>query len=250
MTFLKSLSAGNPQLDLVSGDFLRIVGRPWERPGDREQGYSALAAESWFKRASRGWTLAAPIGTVGREWAFLSGSAQGENGTGQYYLLLRQEGQNWKVDHLVLSSANLSSSWSPSEPKGPSAGGEREEQDRLAGWMLQCWLAALADRKAMSAEDRAVLVAAALSGQLRQDWAAPFDSDQAQGYDFNRGRLQLKIAALTENLEQFYLQPLDPPRHWQIEGKGNKGSSKRWVLTLEQAPMSGRWFIQRLLETP
>jgi hypothetical protein len=248
MAFWKSLSAGTPQLDLLTADFLRIVGRPWEQPTDRERGYSVLAAESWLRRTGRDWTLSSPIGTVGREWAFLSGSALREDTTGQYYLLLRLEGEHWKVDHLVVSSAAIS--WSQSERKGPVASGERNGQDQLAGWTLHCWLAALADRKAMSGENRAVLVAAALSPELRQEWADPFDSDRMHGYDFNRGRLQLKITALIGNLEQFHLQPLDPPRHWQIEGKGGNGPSKRWVLTLEQDPRSGRWLIQRLLETP
>ena len=249
MAFWKSLSAGTPQLDLLTADFLRIVGRPWEQPTtDRERGYSVLAAESWLRRTGRDWTLSSPIGTVGREWAFLSGSALREDTTGQYYLLLRLEGEHWKVDHLVVSSAAIS--WSQSERKGPVASGERNGQDQLAGWTLHCWLAALADRKAMSGENRAVLVAAALSPKLRQEWADPFDSDRMHGYDFNRGRLQLKITALIGNLEQFHLQPLDPPRHWQIEGKGGNGPSKRWVLTLEQDPRFGRWLIQRLLETP
>jgi hypothetical protein len=249
IAFLKSLSEGTPRLELLTADLVRIIGRPWELPGDREKGYSALAAESWLKRAGRGRTFAPPIGLVGTEWAMLSGSARQDNDLGHYYLLLRQQGPNWQVDLLVLSSAEVPLSWPKRDQAVSPPGAERGAQE-LAGAMLQCWLAALADRKAMSPDDRAVLVAAGLSPALRQAWAAPFDSDKAHGYDFNRGQLQLKIAAMTQDLQQFHLHPLDPPRHWQIEGKGDKGTGRRWVLALEPAGPSGKWLIERIQETP
>ncbi len=249
IAFLKSLSEGAPRLELLTPDLVRIIGRPWELPGDREKGYSALAAESWLKRAGRGRTFAPPIGLVGTEWAMLSGSARQDNDPGHYYLLLRQQGPNWQVELLVLSSAEIPLTWPKRDQAVSTPGAERGAQE-LAGAMLQCWLAALADRKAMSPDDRSVLVAAGLSPALRQAWAAPFDSDKAHGYDFNRGQLQLKIAAMTQDLQQFHLHPLDPPRHWQIEGKGDKGTSRRWVLALEPAGPSGKWLIERIQETP
>lgn len=249
IAFLKSLSEGTPRLELLTADLVRIIGRPWELPGDREKGYSSLAAESWLKRAGRGRTFAPPIGLVGTEWAILSGSAQQDSDPGHYYLLLRREGQNWQVDLLVLSSAEVPLTWPKRDQAASTPGADRGEQE-LAGAMLRCWLAALADRKALSPDDRSVLVAAGLSPALRQAWAAPFDSDKAHGYDFNRGQLQLKIAAMIQDLQQFHLHPLDPPRHWQIEGKGDKGAGRRWVLALEPAGPSGKWLIQRIQETP
>lgn len=249
MAFLKSLRDGTPRLELLTADFVRIIGRPWELAGDREQGYSSLAAESWLKRAGRGRTFAPPLGLVGREWAILSGSARQDGDPGHYYLLLRQEEQNWRVDLLVLSSAEIPMVTPKREQAASTPEADRGEQE-LAGAMLQCWLAALTDRKALSPDDRSVLVAAGLSPALRQAWAAPFDSDKAHGYDFNRGQLQLKMTAMIQDLQQFHLHPLDPPRHWQIEGKGDKGAGKRWVLALEPSGPSGKWFIQRVQETP
>lgn len=239
MEFLKDISAGAPRPEHLSEEFVRTIGRPWELPGDREKGYSRLAAESWLKRAGAGRTFTPPLGRTNAQWCLLSGTADGPRGSAHYYLRLHTaEGKQWRVDFFVLSSAQIQ-------------GQLPDKQDEWsAGFTLQSWLAAVADREALVPEDRALLIAAVLAPDLRKAWAAPFDSDLAQGYDFNRGQLLLKADAFAREQRQFHLRPLDPPRHWQVEGMGNKKDSRRWVLTLEPADTAGRWQITRVQETP
>ncbi|MCS7022375.1 MAG: hypothetical protein NZU63_11175 [Gemmataceae bacterium] len=238
MAFLKEVSAGTPRLNQLTPAFVRLIGRPWELPADKDKGYSALAAESWLKRLGSGRTFAPPTGKVGPALALLHGSSTGPDQMAHYYLRLQLHAGQWQVDHFVVSSAAL-------EVDLPE-----EEAALTAGFALQCWLAALADRQVLAPEDRAVLAAALLTPALRQQWAPPFDSDRAHGYDFNRGQLLLRLEPFSSAQRRFHLRPLDPPRHWQIEALLDKATSKRWVLMLEKMDDTPQWLITRLQETP
>jgi hypothetical protein len=238
--FVKQLSAGMARPEQLTDEFLRFIGRPWELPSDKQAGYSLLAAESWLKRVGTGRTYSPPTGRANAQVALLSGTAQGPHGPVRYYLrLLATDTPGWKIDGLVLSTAEIQAELPPTgEPWA-------------AGMALHSWLAALADRRTLAPDDRALLIAAGLAPELRQQWAAPFDSDRAMGYDFNRGQLLLKADALIQS-PPVQLRPLDPPRHWQVEcGPSiNIKQNKRWVLMLEAGNKAGRWHITRLQETP
>ena len=183
--FLSALIHGTAKADALSAAFLKTVGKPLVLPSEKAVGVSADAATTWLKKVGEGvsFGLALKREQAGdmmySRGSFSSprlGAAAGQ--TGSYALRLVKEGGAWKVDWLSLSSVDTFIVPTPPTPEGAAQ-----------TFAVAAFAESIADLNGMPKDERAAVIAAALTPALRTAWAAPFDQDKNQGYDYSPGKL-------------------------------------------------------------
>ena len=175
--FLRDVMHGAATADALSTAFLKAVGKPWAFPGDKEKGYSPNSAASWLKRVGDGqaFGLALKQQQVG-DTVYIRGGLQKPGG---YCLRLVKEGGAWKVDWLSVTSVENGTVATAPTPEGAAQ-----------GFAVAAFVETIADLSGMPRDDRHLVVAAAMTKELRAAWApAVFDQDKAVGYDYGPAKL-------------------------------------------------------------
>ena len=173
--FLGNLGAGKAEASDLTTRMLKAVGKPLTQDDkDKARGYSADKAASWLNRVGQGMTFSPALDRKqAGDRVYVRGSLQGKPGT--YSLRLVKEGGAWKVDLLVLSSAE----WQGT----PNAG---TAEAAFLEFTVTAFIAAVADSNVIAIPaDRAPMIAAAMTPALRSAWGSPYDQLKPQGYDYN-----------------------------------------------------------------
>jgi hypothetical protein len=226
--FLKSVTAGSVTPAALAPGFLRAVGKPISFESDKARGYSGDAAVSWLKRVGGELAFGPPSGTAGGGAAVLSGALQGPDVSGRYLLRLVQDG-GWKVDWFQISSSKVEP---PPAPAGDAAFRE---------FAATAFLDALADKGAVPVTDRHAVVAGLLTPERRKDWAPPFASHAAQGYDYGPPQIDVKLAEIGP-VETYTRSPVGS----DLTVKGElvrAGAKKPFALKLAKGPAAGQWLV-------
>jgi len=194
--FLQAVREGKARADQLSTPFAKAVGLPVVFDSDKPKGYSASSAEDWLKRvgASTGFSPPLTATQVG-DAALFRGVLVGK--PGNYSLRMVKEGGAWKVDWLSASTV---------EVKKPLPGGGPGDAV-LREFAAAAVVEAVCDQDAMPAAQRAAVVAAGLTPALRAEWAPPFGSDTAAGYDYSPSKLGFKVGDLGGKAESVAYTP-------------------------------------------
>jgi hypothetical protein len=234
--FLKAFGESTAKAEQLSGGFIKAVGLPAELPGDKTRGFSAAAAESWMKRIGSGATFGLPAGFAGPDAAVLWGGFQGPGRKGDYFLRMVNEGGAWKVDFFALTSA-------ASQPPGSPAQGPDGEYQRFAARAIG---GLLCDRDAMPKDERAMALAAGLTPPLRARLAEPFGSDKDQGFDYNRGKLNLEAERLGGGAESYSITPQSAATDIRLDVTKTDGAKAAYLLKLVKGPAPGQWLVESI----
>ncbi|QJW97754.1 hypothetical protein [Frigoriglobus tundricola] len=242
-TFLGALIQGNASPDALSGAFLRVVGKPLFFGGDKEKGYSATEAASWLKRTGETVNNFTPshdqhqIGDVVYVRAALT-SRLG-NKSGGYSLRLVKEGPGWKVDWFSLASVD------PDKITFPPAA----TPDAIAqGFAVAAFVGTVtADPNVFPAADRAPLVAAALTGELRKKWAEPFPSDAAEGRDYNPGKINTEAVKIGGGTTAITVTRAGEQLEFKVELTKPTGKQS-YVVKLVKGAGPTEWLVSEVTE--
>jgi hypothetical protein len=191
--FLTDLVQGKAKSEALSAAFVKAVGKPWLFDSDKARGYSADSATSWLKRVGDGVNIGLALkrqqaGEVVYMRGVMSAIRLGKDPTktGSYLLRLVKENGAWKVDWLSFSSADITV-----VPAPPSVEGVAQEFAILA------FVETVADLNGLPQDDRPLLIAAAMTSELRKKWAPPFEQDMREGFiDFNPKKLGVEATKL------------------------------------------------------
>jgi hypothetical protein len=182
--FLRDVGSGMVKADVLSAAFLRSVGKPLILDSDRAKGYSEDAATSWLRRVGEGVSFFPSLkqDQVGDSLVYIRGSFTAQRlgkeaaKGGGYCLRLIKEGGAWKVDWFSLSSVDTGDvvTTAPPTPDGMAQSFAAVAFAELA-----------ADLNGMPKDERLIVLAAAMTPELRAAWAPPFEQDRKAGYDCN-----------------------------------------------------------------
>lgn len=232
--FLKSLLAGDVKADQLTLAFQKAIGLPAEFPGDKAKGYSADAAVSLLRRIGSNRNLSLPflskqVGDV----ALFRGTIVNSDQPGSYALRMIHEGGAWKVDWFSLTSVKIEGAVIN------ASNGETACQEFAAAAAI----GTLLDTSALSPNDRAVILAAGLTPEMRKKWAEPFESDKGQGFDYNPASLAQKASKYSAGAESCSITqiPNTPDFHIEVSRAGNQKSA--YLVKLVKGPGPGQWLV-------
>lgn len=230
--FLTAVGTGAARADHLSAGFVKLVGLPAVFDADKKQGYSASAAEGWLRGVGRGVGFGPPLtATRVGDAAVFRGGLVGKSGG--YALRMVNEGGRWKADWLSLSSVGVKGSAAPAAPDGV-----------LREFAAAAVVEAVCDRDVMPRDERVAVVAAGLTPELRARWAPAFGSDKAQGYDYNRGALGLKVSEIGGGAEAVTLTPAGDDFRVEVARAG--GAKATYLLKLAKGSVPGQWLVAEL----
>jgi hypothetical protein len=251
-SFIKSLNYGTARVDALSTGFLKVIGKPYRFPNDKDRGYSADAAVDWLKAVcdSSSFNEAFKQNQVG-DVVYMRGLisvGHDPNKIGTYSLRLVKEGGAWKVDWLSLSSvpapdernAMLNQILAP-----PTAEGMAQ------AFAVAAFAEAVTDYNAMPREARVALVAGTMTPALRGDksWAEPYDQDKAVGCDYNPSKLGVKATDVGGRTKSFTAVRMGEAPEFKLELVKPEGK-KTYVIKLKApAPGSQEWLVENVIET-
>ncbi len=241
--FLRDLTSGQADATRLSQWFVRVIGKPLVFPEDKKLGYSPNNATSWLKAVGEGLTFGAELNRQqAGDVVYFRGTVSGprfgkEPGrTGGYSLRMVREQGTWKVDWLSISSAEM-----PNRP--PATTPAHAAQD----FAVTSFVEAVCDLHGMTREQRAPLIAAALTPELRTQWAPPFDQDTKDGYDYNPGKIGLEAVKIGGGTSTFTVTRLGDAPEFHVELTKPAGPKKyRIKLTPETDPL--KWLVREISE--
>jgi hypothetical protein len=234
--FLKALGEGAAKADHLSTGFVKMVGLPAELPSDKAKGYSTGAAESWMKRIGANATFGLPSGFAAADVAVLWGGFQEQGRKGDYSLRLINESGTWKVDYFALSSAAHSATAGASE--GPEAEYQRFAARAIGG--LLC------DKSGMPKDERAMALAAGLTPAFRGKLAEPFGSDKDQGFDYNRGKLNVEADKIGSGAESYSTTRQASATDFRLEVTKSGGAKAAYLVKLVKGATPGQWLVESI----
>jgi hypothetical protein len=231
--FLQAVKDGTAKADKLSAAFVKLIGLPAELPSDKAKGYSADAAEGWLKRVGNGVGFGPPLYSKQTgDTAVLRGGLVGK--PGGYSLRMVKEGGAWKADWLSLSSVEV-------KPVAPAANADAIFQEFAAAAVAE----AVCDKDAMPRDERTMVIAAGLTPAYRTKLAPPFDSDKAQGFDYNRGALALEAGKLGDKAESGTLTPQGDAA-FKVEVTRAGGAKSAYLVKLAKGTTPGQWLVENV----
>jgi hypothetical protein len=241
--FLRDLVQGQPKADALSAAFVKVIGKPVQFESDKAKGYSADAAVDWLRRAGDGVAFNPALhrkqaGDVVYVRGSISGARLGKdpNKTGAYSLRLVREGGAWKADWLSLSSVEAAAV--PGAPT-PEAAAQQ--------FAVVAFVETVADLNGMPKEERAPLIAAAVTPALRASWAPPFDQDKAQGYDYSPGKIVLEVTKIGGGTSSFTVARAgDTPEFSAVLTK--PAGKKAYTVKLVRGTGPHEWLVSEVVE--
>ena len=237
--FLKALGEGDAKADSLSAEFVKLIGRPAELPGDRVKGYSRNAAERWMREVGKGIGFGLPLDFKSYSvFVVCKGRLVGK--PGEYYLRLVNTTERpndpgvWKVDWLSLTSA---------EAKGlaTDAIGEIVTEQFAATAVFTT----ICDRDAMTRDDRIAVIAAGMTPALLTKLAEPFGSDKDQGLDYNRGKLALEVGKIGDKAESVSFTPQGEAA-FKAEVTRAGGARSAYLVKLAKGAAPGQWLVDSI----
>ena len=230
---LKDLREGTLGADRLSVAFLKVIGKPGPLvfDDDKKRGYSIDEATKWLKRAGAGLPgLGFPTGYGGGGVAVFTTSLVGQ--PGQILVRLVQDGAAWKVDWVQFAVVNAT------EPRKAESADEP-----FRAFAVQAFVDAITTGpKAMDRADRVPVLAAVLSAKLKKQWAAPFASDTAEGFGYNRGALGTQADTLGTGIEGYSLTPTGADT-FTVEITRSGGMKKTHTVKLVKGAAPGEWLV-------
>ena len=241
--FISAMNQGAAKADALSAAFVKAVGKPLVFPSDKEKGFSADAATSWLRKVGDGVSINLPLfRKQAGDLVYIRGSISGprlgkEAGkTGSYCLRLLKEAGAWKVDWLSLSSVD---EVAPAPLSTPEAAAQ--------GFAVAAFAETVADLNGMPKDERAPVIAAALAPALRAAWAAPFDQDKAQGYDYSPGKLGTEATRIGGGTTAFTATRVGDLPEFKVELTKPAGK-KTYVVKLVKGAGPNEWLIADVTE--
>ncbi len=241
--FLSTLIHGTAKADSLSAAFLKSVGKPLVLPSEKTAGVSADAATNWLRKVGEGVSFGLALkreqagDVVYIRGSFSSprlGATPGQ--TGSYSLRMVKEGGAWKVDWLSLSSVDTSVTTSTPTPEGAAQ-----------GFAVGAFVESVADLNGMPKDERAAVIAAALAPTLRTAWAAPFDQDKAQGYDYNPGKIGTEAVKIGGGTTAFTAARVGDLPEFKVERTKLTGK-KTYVVKLVKGTGPNEWLVSEVTE--
>jgi hypothetical protein len=208
--------------------FLELIGKPARSDSDRTRKYSGHEAANWLGGVGGKMGLTGmPTGYTADGVAVFAGSLQP---SGRYLLRLVREGNDWKLDWFQTAHTAA---------MVPDKVGSADEAFR--GFTTQAFLDALTDKGAMTPDERAPLVAALVSNDLRQAWAGPLPGDKEALLDYNKARMKDRLLSLRGAAEGYSLPATAADGVYRgdlTEG----GAKKPYSIRVAKSP-AGRWEV-------
>lgn len=233
--FLRDVMHGTATADALSPAFLKAVGKPWAFPGDKEKGYSPNAAASWLKRIGDGqaFGLALKQEQVG-DTVYIRGALQKPGG---YCLRLVKDGGAWKVDWLSVTSVDNGTVATTATPEGAAQ-----------AFAVAAFVETIADLSGMPRDDRHLVVAAAMTKELRAAWApAVFDQDKAVGYDYGPAKLATEATRIGGGTTAFTAARVGDQPEFKVELTKPAGK-KTYAVKLVKGTGPNEWLIGEVTE--
>ncbi len=233
--FRRDLIQGTAKIDSLSPAFLKAVGKPWSFPGDDKAGYSTNNAASFLNRVSQGVNFGLEIK---REQAgdvvYLRGALQQPGG---YCLRLVKAGGAWKVDWLSVSSVDASSVTTT-----PTAEGAAQ------AFAVSAFVETLADLSDARKDDRHLLLAAAMTKELRGKWAPlVFDQDRKLGYDYGPAKLATEAVKIGGKTTAYTASRVGDLPEFKVE-LTKPGEKKALTVKLEKGAGPNEWLVSDVIE--
>lgn len=241
--FLRDLISGQADASRLSQWFVRVIGKPLVFPDDKKLGYSPNNATSWLKAVGEGLTFGVELNRQqAGDVVYFRGTVSGprfgkEPGrTGGYSLRMVREQGMWKVDWLSISSAEM-----PNRP--PATTPAHAAQD----FAVTSFVETLCDLHGMTREQRAPLIAAALTPELRTQWAPPFEQDTKDGYDYNPGKIGLEAVKIGGGTSTFTVTRLGDAPEFHAELTKPAGP-KKYLIKLIPGNRPMEWLVREISE--
>ena len=237
--FLSAVGMGTAKGDQLSLSFVKAIGLPVTFPADKAKGYSVDAATQRLKQLGNSTGFGPPLSSKQMgDVAIFNGSLVGK--PGMYSLRMAQDGGMWKVDWLSLTTV---------VPPTPSvfttlAGPTTDAEALLRLFAATAIFEAICDKDAMPALDRTAVIAAGLTPELRKAWADPFDGDKAEGYDYSRTKLAMKVAEIGGNAVSVSYSLQGDAFKAEVTKTG--GAKAAYLVKLAKGTTPGQWLIESI----
>jgi hypothetical protein len=245
--FLRDVVQGTVKADALSAAFLKAVGKPVTLPSEKAKGYSEDGATGWLRRVGEGVNFS-PIhkqDQVGDDVVHFRGSITGPRlgkdagKSGGYCLRLLKEGGAWKADWLSLSSVD----------SGPVAAGAPSAEGTCQAFAVAAFAETVGDLNGMPADDRAAVIAAAMTPALRASLAPPFTQDKDRGCDYNPDILRTEAVKIGGGTSAFTATRVGDQPEYKVEFTKPAGK-KTFVVKLVKGAAPHEWLVGAVTEVP
>ncbi len=244
-TFLLSVGQGMARADMLSGAFLKAIGKPFTLPSEPAKGYSADAATSWLRKVGEGVSFAPSLDQIQfGDVVFILGSFTGQrlgkepNKSGGYCLRLLKESGFWKVDWFSLSSVDAGTLALSTVPTLEGA---------AQAFAVAAFTESVADLSGMPGDERTIALAATMTPALRAAWAPPFDQDKSLGYDYNPGKLNTEAVKVGGGTSAFTATRVGGGSEFKVELTKPAGK-KTYVVKLVKGAAPHEWLVSEVSE--
>jgi hypothetical protein len=243
--FLRDLVQGAASADALSTAFVKAIGKPLALPSEKAKGYSADAATGWLRRVGEGVNFFPTIKQeqLGDSVVLIRGLMTGPrlgkdaNKNGSYCLRLLKEGDAWKVDWLSLSSLDA----------GTVTAGVPTAEGAAQAFAIAAFVETVVDLNGTPRDERAALLAAAMTPALRATLAPPFDQDKASGYDFNPDILRTEAIKIGGGTAAFTAARVGDLPEYKVELTKPAGK-KTYVVKLAKGAGPFDWLVSEVSE--
>jgi hypothetical protein len=162
--------------------------------------------------------------------------AKSASKSGGYSLRLVKEAGAWKVDWLSLSSTDIAGSVTTPTPEGVA-------QEFAAVSFIET----ITDLDGMPKDDRAPLIAAAMTPALRTAWAPPFDQDKNQGYDYSPAKILTETTKIGGGTTAFTSSRVGDLPEFKVELTKPTGK-KAYTVRLIKGAGANEWLVNEVIE--
>jgi hypothetical protein len=246
--FLKELMGSKAGVDSLTPAFVKVIGKPLVFQSDKEKGFSPENAASWLRKVGGVSVQFGPpmlhkrAGDVVYFRGPISGLRLGSDPkkTGSYSLRLK-DGGAWKIDWLSLSSVTAPDQITKQVETPPTPEGLAQ------GFVVASFIESIADVDAMPKEERAAVIAGAMTPALRTAWAPPFDQDKNQGYDYNPGTLITAAVKIGGGTSAFTAARVGDLPEFKVELTKPAGK-KTYIVRLVKGPAPHEWLVSEVVE--
>jgi hypothetical protein len=233
--FRRDLVMGTAKAEMLSASFLKAIGKPAVLPSDKAKGYSADVATSWLKKVGASVNFGPELKREqAGDVAYLRGALQKPGG---YCLRMVKEGGAWKVDWLSITSVDNASVTTTPTPEGAAQ-----------GFAVAAFIETIADKDTMPTEDRHLLVAAAMTADLRKAWSPlVFDQDKNAGYDYGPAKLNTEAVKIGGKTNAYTASRVGDLPEFRVELTKPEGK-KAYTVRLVKGATPHEWLVSEVVE--
>jgi hypothetical protein len=234
--FRRDLVEGTAKSEALTTAFRTAVGKPWAFPGDKEAGYSANGVASFLSRTAQGVNFGLELKRPDQagDVVYLRGALQQPGG---YHIRLVKEGGTWKVDWLSVSSVDTASISTTPTVEGTAQ-----------AFVVSAFVETLADRGENRKDERHLLLAAAMTKELRAAWAPlVFDQDKQQGYDYGPAKLTTEATKIGGGTTAYVASRVGDLPEFKVELTKPAGK-KSYTIKLVKGTGPNDWLVSEVIE--